>query len=408
MENNLFTYELEVVEDFYFSCNEQPHDNLANGNLDVYEPRVCYDENEQIYVEAVILINKRLVRLIDITVEQWLDLKFGDNRKVDKEIMEEVCDPSNVDFAKWLASKFSNHMKMDWYTKNALWLYWIRGDDEEVLTDEEIYDLEEEKVSEEKEIVEISRTKMNIFDFETPLYRSMNGIEKSRGLKKNHGWMMKLGRNLMMKYVMNAINFNSKVDTLNGLLWYEGLEDGDLKDEALKEKAILEGSWGHENREGKNFCSWLKECFVDQERFDSHGPMQDNGDDDIIGLDDYLIGQDATYYEDEEEEGFKERKRKLLGMPYLIGQDATYYEDEKEEIFKERKIKLLRMPYEKPPTFKSEKFEVIKYLLGPEEEYVSIKEYEYDIWLRTEESVSRIYEEIFHKKDEGWSVTHTK
>ncbi|GJZ87738.1 hypothetical protein Tco_0659348, partial [Tanacetum coccineum] len=162
MENNLFTYELEVVEDFYFSCNEQPHDNLTNGNLDVYEPRVCYDENEQIYVEAVILINKRLVRLIDITVEQWLDLKFGDHRKVDKEIMEEVCDPSNVDFAKWLASKFSNHMKMDWYTKNALWLYWIRGDDEEVLTDEELSDLEEEKVSEEKEIAEISKTEMNI------------------------------------------------------------------------------------------------------------------------------------------------------------------------------------------------------------------------------------------------------
>ncbi|GKE66134.1 hypothetical protein Tco_1520295 [Tanacetum coccineum] len=32
--------------------------------------------------------------------------------------------------------------------------------------------------------------------------------------------------------------------------WYEGLEDGDLKNEALKEKAILEGSLGHENEEG--------------------------------------------------------------------------------------------------------------------------------------------------------------
>nr|GFA97151.1 hypothetical protein [Tanacetum cinerariifolium] len=77
--------------------------------------------------------------------------------------------------------------------------------------------------------------------------------------------------------------------------------------------------------------------------FDDHGPMK--GDDDDIGdLDDYLIPQDASYYVDEKEDKFKERKRKLLGIPY-----------------------------EKPPTFKFEKFEVIKYLLGPVKEYVAIK-----------------------------------
>ncbi|GJQ98763.1 hypothetical protein Tco_0521748 [Tanacetum coccineum] len=60
-------------------------------------------------------------------------------------------------------------MTMDWNTNNALWLYWTRGDDEEVLTDEELSDLEEEKVSEEKEIVEIFRIKTDIFDSKTPL-----------------------------------------------------------------------------------------------------------------------------------------------------------------------------------------------------------------------------------------------
>ncbi|GJW29509.1 hypothetical protein Tco_0046384 [Tanacetum coccineum] len=172
---------VEILEDFYFPCIEQPHDNLKNGGLDVYEPRVCY--NEQIYAEAVILINLRLVRLIDISVEQWLDLKFGDHKKVDREIMEKIkrrlevyglytdmeCDPSNGDFTEWLSSKFSNHMKMDWYAKNALWLYWIRGDDEEVLINEELKD---EKVSEEKETVEIFKIETNIFDFETPLCKA--------------------------------------------------------------------------------------------------------------------------------------------------------------------------------------------------------------------------------------------
>ncbi|GJW29217.1 putative ribonuclease H-like domain-containing protein [Tanacetum coccineum] len=116
-------------------------------------------------------------------------------------------------------------------------------------------------------------------------------------------------------------------------VWYEGLEDGDLKNKALNEKVILEGSWGHENEEGKNFL-FLKEeeesseddwrnyspnndndaIQVDQERFDNHEPKE--GDDDDIGdLEDYLIPQDASYYVDEDEERFKEKKSNHLGYP---------------------------------------------------------------------------------------------
>ncbi|GKA87501.1 hypothetical protein Tco_0809265 [Tanacetum coccineum] len=39
--------------------------------------------------------------------------------------------PSNLVFTEWLALKFYNHLEMDWYTKNALWVYWMRGDNEE-------------------------------------------------------------------------------------------------------------------------------------------------------------------------------------------------------------------------------------------------------------------------------------
>nr|GEW11996.1 hypothetical protein [Tanacetum cinerariifolium] len=143
--------------------------------------------------------------------------------------------------------------------------------------------------------------------------------------------------------------------------WYEGLEDGNFKKEALKEKAIVEGSWGHKNRKRKDFCLVKRKFWnrarihndndvsqANQEWFDKHEPMED--DDDIGDLDDYLIPKDAPYYVDKEEERFKERRSKLLGIPY-----------------------------KKPPTFKSEKFEIIKYSFGPAEEYVSIREYEYDI-----------------------------
>ncbi|GKB80203.1 hypothetical protein Tco_0947098 [Tanacetum coccineum] len=162
MEDDLFTYEIGVVKDFYFPCIEHPHDNLTNDDLDVYEPRVCYDENEQIYAGATILINKRLVRLIDITVEQWLDLKFGDHKKVDKEIMEEVV-------SSWLIrsyrKQFEEYTNVECDQSNV-------GDDEEVLTEEELFDLEEEKVSEGKEIAEIIRIETDIFDFETPLCKA--------------------------------------------------------------------------------------------------------------------------------------------------------------------------------------------------------------------------------------------
>ncbi|GKA54741.1 hypothetical protein Tco_0753690, partial [Tanacetum coccineum] len=135
------------------------------------------------------------------------------------------------------------------------------------------------------------------------------------------------------------------------------LEDGDLQDEALKEKAILEGSYGHENREGNNFCSWLKECFgnhqeldyelmrkleeywwgkeeekessedawsnyspnndndaiqEDQERFDNNEPMEEDDDNDIGDLDDYLIPQDASYCVDEEEKASRKEKANYL------------------------------------------------------------------------------------------------
>ncbi|GJY43228.1 hypothetical protein Tco_0431441 [Tanacetum coccineum] len=51
---------------------------------------------------------------------------------------------------------------------------------------------------------------------------------------------------------------------------------------------------------------------------------------------------------------------------------------------------------------KAEKFEAIQYSLGPNEEYIAIRSYEYDIWERNKDNMSKIYQDIFQKKDEGW------
>ncbi|GJT51686.1 putative ribonuclease H-like domain-containing protein [Tanacetum coccineum] len=65
-------------------------------------------------------------------------------------------DPSNVEFTEWLALKFYNHKTMDQNTKNALWIYWARGDDEVELTDEESSDSDDED-----EVAEIFRIDNN-------------------------------------------------------------------------------------------------------------------------------------------------------------------------------------------------------------------------------------------------------
>ncbi|GJW34997.1 hypothetical protein Tco_0057917 [Tanacetum coccineum] len=55
-----------------------------------------------------------------------------------------------------------------------------------------------------------------------------------------------------------------------------------------------------------------------------------------------------------------------------------------------------------------DKFEVIKYTIGDNEEFLAICIRECDFWAHTVNGVSSIYHDIFPKKDEGWTVHHTK
>ncbi|GJX53350.1 hypothetical protein Tco_0281719 [Tanacetum coccineum] len=82
--------------------------------------------------------------------------------------------PSNLVFTEYITSKFHNHLEIDWNTKNALWVYWMRGDDEVVLSDKEVSDLKDKYNNDEHEIVEIFRIETNVFDYETPLCTRFN------------------------------------------------------------------------------------------------------------------------------------------------------------------------------------------------------------------------------------------
>ncbi|GJX54759.1 hypothetical protein Tco_0283128 [Tanacetum coccineum] len=246
-----------------------------------------------------------------------------------------------------------------------------QGDDEVVITEDELSDLEEE-LNDGTKIAKIFRIETHLFHFETPLCKAFKecneqlqaNVDREKG-ECNRGDLPGVIR------IYNEIHFQN-------YKWYDGLEDGDLKVEALKEKAIVEGSWGQEHRKGMNFYAWVKKWTVNdgtigtsQECFDEREPKEDD-DDDIGDLDDCLIRNDA---------------------PFVI--------NVKKELYKERMCKLLGIPYKRPPMCNFEKFDVIKYSLGPEEEYVAIKENEYNVWMTTEENVSLVYQDISTKRTKG-------
>ncbi|GJZ21457.1 hypothetical protein Tco_0558496 [Tanacetum coccineum] len=271
MDDDLFDNEMGILGISYPPHVEQQCDDPEYYNdLDIYESRICYDKNEKIYVEA----SNEYMEI----KKQWMTHGIDTDMKYD---------PSDVDFAEWIALNFSNHSTMDWYTKNTLWMYWIRGDDEEVLTDKELSDLEE---THDKDIPWVpeepwseNRAPYEIIDhFCVPFH-----------------------------------------------------EDDELKDEALMKKAEFE--------ESRDPCSF-----------------------DVDDLDDHLVSNNARDYANKEEEQYKERGCELLRNPHMI-----------------------------LPTCKIERFKVIKYSFGLEEEFFAIKKCGYDDWIRTEDDACHAYRDTF-------------
>ncbi|GKE37466.1 hypothetical protein Tco_1460871 [Tanacetum coccineum] len=108
MEDDLLTYDVEVLKHSYMSCVEQPYDDLENGNLDIYNSRQCYDEYERMFVEAVILIDNRSVKPIAITLDNIYMKQFKEYMEIKRRLevnglnTDVECDPTNVELKNWI------------------------------------------------------------------------------------------------------------------------------------------------------------------------------------------------------------------------------------------------------------------------------------------------------------------
>ncbi|GJW80251.1 hypothetical protein Tco_0144226 [Tanacetum coccineum] len=215
------------------------------------------------------------------------------------------------------------HEEFNWISimDDDLFTYEARGDDEVELTDKESPDSDKED-----EVAEIFRIKTNVHEKTwtdngvwqepTPVEHYCEPFSYKNGCSewptcswRDDGYCN--GGNLPGAYIVgNALRYQD-------FEWYEALEDGKLKEEALKNKAIMEG---------------------------------------II--------------EDEDDESYEER--------------CELFDDQER------------------PVFNIRRFEMIKYSFGQEEEYVSVKEKEYDDLTRTSKDACHTYQEIFLMMDEGW------
>ncbi|GKC50954.1 hypothetical protein Tco_1073699 [Tanacetum coccineum] len=136
-----------------------------------------------------------------------------------------------------------------------------RGDNEVELTDEESSSSEDED-----EVAEIFKIDTNVFDFETPMCRAFKKINYllqidpdvlTKNIKKDDRCCN--GGNLLGAYIVgNTLRFQD-------LEWYEALKDSKIKEEALKNKASIEGII-KEDDESSNEDEERCELFDDHER----------------------------------------------------------------------------------------------------------------------------------------------
>ncbi|GJZ53218.1 hypothetical protein Tco_0608103 [Tanacetum coccineum] len=204
-----------------------------------------------------------------------------------------------------------------------------------MLTDEEFSDNEDE-------VAEVFRIDTNIFDFETPMCKTFNEFN----------YLLQIDLDLLTKDIEGFKTYKEyKAYIVRNLLHYqdyecyEALKDSELKEQALRNKAIMEGLISDDESYNDGWRRW-----------ENH---------------------EITYYDHNE----------------IEYKNETH--DEKQELCETHELLVCNMRILK----------MIKYSFGQDEEYVVVKEDEYDDLARTSDDA---YQEIFYMMDEGWMVTRAE
>nr|GEW47398.1 hypothetical protein [Tanacetum cinerariifolium] len=213
-----------------------------------------------------------------------------------------------------------------------------RGDDEEVITDNELSNPRYDDSIEENERTQIFRIDTDIFRFKTPIFKNGTATWPTCNWKED--------------IYCNTRDLPGFIREGN-LIRYKDYECDDEwdHDSSIDDWKDYEHTTYIKTDTSSNQNTYNQVCQIlmdhndtrgKQGWFDKHELMKDE-DDDISDFEDYLIQKDPLYYVNEEDERSKERRCKLLGIPYV-----------------------------KPPTCKMEKFEVVKYSFEEDTAYLCL------------------------------------
>ncbi|GKA22135.1 hypothetical protein Tco_0708097 [Tanacetum coccineum] len=279
-------------------------------------------------------------------------------------------DPTTTMFEEWLASKFANHKAMDPFTKSVLRDFWKKNDSHVGIINDGISDLEKANNDEEQEIEDY----MNEFDEELEEPWGEDGVP----YEIDHEW-------------------------------YNNLMDGSLKDEALEEKSICEKSWGNASQSIIKFYAWLKRTFrnfyeLDYELLvkleDYWWKVNNHGCSLFANWRDHIRGPYANFFATHDPYLDINRIFNMDGNASYINNVHNGNEQDDEE-----RHELCDDATQELPVCRIKRYMMIKYSFEGDENYVAIKEDEYDDLTSTSEEACRAYQEIFRIMDEGWMVT---
>ncbi|GKB06696.1 hypothetical protein Tco_0834929 [Tanacetum coccineum] len=262
---------------------------------------------------------------------------------------------------------------MDHYTKKALWIYWIRGDDEVELTDEE-------SSNDEDEIAEVFRIDTNLFYFETHMCKAF----------KEFKYLLQIDPDLLTKGI-------------EGFKTYEDYKNDWIYEWNKDVPCVNEKPWTNDGPT----CSWKNDGYC------SGGNLPGT----------YIIGnqlhyQDYEWYEALEESELKDKAliNKAIMEGFINDDNESCYEQKRQwKIYtnyddtykinhKDYKSEELCKVHELPVT-NIRRYMMIKYSFNNDEEYVAVKEDKYDDLTIIRKEACQAYIEIFRIIDEGWMVT---
>ncbi|GKE33644.1 hypothetical protein Tco_1452966 [Tanacetum coccineum] len=186
------------------------------------------------------------------SIDSWVDLtakffrKYYPPSRTSKTNSQMIrWDPTNPKFENWLASKFVNCKTLDIFTKGSLWDYWKMGCDEIEPTDDESFNLEETDHDDEQEIDvpwldERPWTDTGVWKELKPVKHTCKPFNYKTGCSEWPicGWRndeFYNGGNLLRAYIIRNILRYQDFE------WYDSLKDSELKEQALRNKAIMDG-----------------------------------------------------------------------------------------------------------------------------------------------------------------------